>query len=318
MTAMPLTVLRIDPEFRTLIRPLMRSEYLQLEKNLMADGCRDPITVWGEIIVDGHNRYEICRKHGIPFSIIQKEFGCREDVIAWICANQLGRRNITEETRKFLIGTQYESEKKALKMRLEKAAQGLCEPPEMPDQPSKERNQRHRTADRIANENHISHTTVQKYGVYSKALETIGKKVPAFLPKVLSGQYKISHKNLVDLSKMDTEQLKRAIHRIEKVQDEFIPFCQTRKEIQSVTEKAIEGRRPRPSVKDMPAFDPDAEITGLALTVPSWASSINRILTKTDIEIVSKAARGNLCSELTKLQTQIRLMLTALGEGDTE
>ncbi len=101
----------IDEGFKNLIRPLYRQEYLQLEANLLADGCRTPISVWDGVIVDGHNRYEICTRHGIPFEIEEMSFECREAAIAWICANQLGRRNLTEETRKFLIGMQYENEK---------------------------------------------------------------------------------------------------------------------------------------------------------------------------------------------------------------
>ena len=49
--------LQIDPHFKNLIRPLQRKEYLQLEQNILADGCRDPLIVWNGVIVDGHNRY---------------------------------------------------------------------------------------------------------------------------------------------------------------------------------------------------------------------------------------------------------------------
>lgn len=101
----------IDPQFKNLIPPLQRTEYLQLEENLLADGCRDPLVVWRGTLVDGHNRYEICMRHRIPFSVTEVDFYCREEAIAWICANQLGRRNLSEGTRKYLIGKQYDSEK---------------------------------------------------------------------------------------------------------------------------------------------------------------------------------------------------------------
>lgn len=104
---MTLRRLKIDPEFKQLIRPLRRREFAQLEANLLADGCREPLVVWNDFIIDGHNRYEICMRHSIPFDTKEMEFECREAAIAWICANQLGRRNITEETRKYLIGMQY-------------------------------------------------------------------------------------------------------------------------------------------------------------------------------------------------------------------
>ena len=108
-------VLEVDPEFKALIRPLRKDEYLQLEVNLSIDGCRDPIITWNNIIIDGHNRYEICNRLHIPYAVREMPFENRERAIVWICSNQLGRRNITEETRRYLIGKQYELEKVARK-----------------------------------------------------------------------------------------------------------------------------------------------------------------------------------------------------------
>ena len=50
--------LTVDCEFRDLIRPLLKDEYRHLEAALLADGCREPITVWKGIIVDGHENCE--------------------------------------------------------------------------------------------------------------------------------------------------------------------------------------------------------------------------------------------------------------------
>ena len=107
--------LQIDEEFKTLIRPLKKDEYFQLEINLTIDGCRESIIVWNGIIVDGHNRYEICNRLRIPYAVQEMRFENREEAIIWICANQLGRRNLTEENRRYLIGKQYELEKIARK-----------------------------------------------------------------------------------------------------------------------------------------------------------------------------------------------------------
>ena len=62
--------LKIKQEFKDLIRPLTKKEYLQLEENLLRDGCLDPVITWDGYIIDGHNRYEICWKHEIPFDIV--------------------------------------------------------------------------------------------------------------------------------------------------------------------------------------------------------------------------------------------------------
>lgn len=89
----------IDPEFKSIIPPLSDSERRQLEDNLRADGCREPLSLWGNIIVDGHNRYEICTGLGISFSTISMDFASREDAILWMLRNQLGRRNLTDFQR---------------------------------------------------------------------------------------------------------------------------------------------------------------------------------------------------------------------------
>lgn len=86
--------LTIDPEFKDLIPPLTAEEYNTLEQSIMAEGCRDAIVLWNNVIVDGHNRYAICKKHGIPFNAVQKEFPSRNDAIIWIVKNQLARRNL--------------------------------------------------------------------------------------------------------------------------------------------------------------------------------------------------------------------------------
>ncbi len=104
--------LQIDEHFKQLIPPLTLNERKQLEENIVKDGCREPLCVWGNIIIDGHNRYEICTRLKISFHIQQMDFNNRDEIIAWICTNQLGRRNISEETRRYLIGKRYETEKR--------------------------------------------------------------------------------------------------------------------------------------------------------------------------------------------------------------
>jgi hypothetical protein len=91
--------LQIDPEFRDLIPPLTADERGGLVESLLADGCRDPIVVWGETIVDGHNRYEICTSRGIPFTTVEKSFSARDEAMLWILRNQLSRRNVSDITR---------------------------------------------------------------------------------------------------------------------------------------------------------------------------------------------------------------------------
>ena len=110
--------LKIDPEFQSQIPPLTDDEYNQLEENILKEGkLISPLIVWGNTLVDGHNRYEIVQEHPeISFSTMPLPFESREEVLAWICKNQLGRRNLSPEQKRYLLGKQYESEKKAEKI----------------------------------------------------------------------------------------------------------------------------------------------------------------------------------------------------------
>ena len=95
--------LTVDPEFRDLIPPLNEEELKLLEESLAADGCESPLIVWNGVIVDGHNRYAICRKHEIPFSIQEKDFSSRDEAMLWMLRNQLGRRNLNNYQRVELV-----------------------------------------------------------------------------------------------------------------------------------------------------------------------------------------------------------------------
>lgn len=318
---MATVVLKIDEDFKTLIRPLSQDEYLQLEANLLLDGCREPIITWNGVIVDGHNRYEICKKHNIPFAVQPKEFGCREEAIIWICSNQLGRRNISDETRKYLIGKRYQSEK-VIGIRNTTGNNQYTDGADdtMPN------DDRFRTATKLADEYHLSQVTVQKYGTYSRALDTIGAIEPSLIPRILSGSIKISHENVVALSKLNEDEIKTFGEKMKEKNQPFTRFSGAREDIPN------RFRRPSPvvhtppssevnglpenSVKTMPKYDPDSEITGLTLTIPSWVSSIDRAKTKADFSSTSKPAKTKLVGALKDLLGIIMELLTKIEEEE--
>ena len=170
----------------------------------------------------------------------------------------------------------------------------------------------HKTAQRIAEENHISWNTVQKYAIYTRALEAIGQKVPDLVPKILSGRYKISHKNIVELSMLTPAQIQKVVARIESDEQPFVRYKRTRQEIQESTGEPASPAAP--SIKDMPQFDPDAEVNSLALTVPSWSSLIEKTRAKANLNNVTEKAKGQLSEALFDLLDHIDQMLDAMKE----
>ena len=95
--------IKIDAEFKELIPPLSSEEYAVLEDNIIVRGCRDALVLWGNILIDGHNRLGICQKHAITFDVKLEEFADRDEATLWIIENQLGRRNINAFVRGELV-----------------------------------------------------------------------------------------------------------------------------------------------------------------------------------------------------------------------
>ena len=89
---------KIKVEFEKLIPPLSSYEFDLLEKNILADGCREPLVVWNGILLDGHHRFSICLKHGIPFKTMppREEIKNNLDARIWIIENQFGRRDLPD------------------------------------------------------------------------------------------------------------------------------------------------------------------------------------------------------------------------------
>jgi hypothetical protein len=90
----------IQEDLKSYIDPLTADEHAALERSLLAEGCRDALVLWGDILVDGHNRYGLCQKHGLPFETVQNtRFKSIEDVHLWMIDQHLGRRSVSDFQR---------------------------------------------------------------------------------------------------------------------------------------------------------------------------------------------------------------------------
>ena len=90
----------VNEALKAYIDPLTPDEHEALERSLLAEGCRDALVLWGEVLVDGHNRYGICQKHGLPFQTVQNpRFQSIEDVQLWMIEQHLGRRSLSDFQR---------------------------------------------------------------------------------------------------------------------------------------------------------------------------------------------------------------------------
>ena len=189
--------LKIDPEFQSQIPPLTDDEFKQLEENILKEGkLISPLIVWNNTLVDGHNRYAILQKHPeIYFSTMPLPFESREEVLAWICKNQLGRRNLTPEQKKFLIGKQYSVEHRKpggngnnqYTVTVEEPVQEeLCQIDTIPPTSAEAS-----TRKQIAERNNVSESYVVRSERFMRGVQIMDQMIPGMQEKILSGQFKV-------------------------------------------------------------------------------------------------------------------------------
>ena len=237
--------LTIDPEFASKIPPLREEEMKQLEENILADGVViNPLIVWNDVIVDGHNRYHILQKHPeIQFTTYEKQFPDRYAAIAWICKNQLGRRNLTPQQFKYLIGQQYEAEKvshggdrKSDQQKSSVQNEHLIE--------------REKTSQRIANENNVSASFVRRSECFAKGVDAAEEVAPGIKQEILTGSIKPTEKAVAAIAKAPPEERPTLVQQLrqdkgtEKLEEKPKPkrsAAETLQAIQDISDNMLQS-----------------------------------------------------------------------------
>jgi len=160
---------QIDPEFAALLYPLEGRDRELLEESILREGCRDPLTVWDGILLDGHNRLKICKKHGIGYRVTTIELPDRIAAMDWIDANQLGRRNVSPEQAQVIRGRLYNRRKKQATgfddRKSSKTSVDQIDP-------------RETTAQQVARETGVSEATVKRDGQFVEAVDKLREALP--------------------------------------------------------------------------------------------------------------------------------------------
>lgn len=206
--------LKIDPEFRDKIPQMTDEEFQQLEQNIVKAGrVLVPLVVWGDIIVDGHNRYKIIQKHpDVKWETQSIEFSDRYDAIVWICKNQLGRRNLTEEQKSYLRGKQYEAEKMAQggtgsnQYTAEQSGQNV--------QSASRRETKDGTAGRIGKQYGVNGRTIRRDADFAKGVDLAEEDEPGIRNKILSGETQVSKTVVASFPAMPKEERKAILSDI--------------------------------------------------------------------------------------------------------
>lgn len=216
--------LRLDPEFSVLCDPLRRDEREQLEENVLREGVRDPLVAWsrGGVLLDGHNRAAICQKHGLKCAVEFIDLKSRDEAFEWICLNQIGRRNCTPVQSAYLRGqAQLRAQKKrpgrkiigierksyAESHEAAEAAEEEALSASAPAPASTPAAHEAKTSHDLAQRFGVSHSTVEKDAVYAKSVDRLAESDPDLRRKILSGEVRISRRDVPLLADLSDEQI---------------------------------------------------------------------------------------------------------------
>ena len=204
------TEIIIDEELKNLLPVLPKKTYDALEESLLEHGCIHPLVLWGNILIDGHNRFELASKHSIPFTFITKEFVSRDDVIIWIITTQIARRNLNGPQLSYYRGLHYKMEKRII-TNINGNNQYNVVGDQNDHQPRGEK-----TAQRLAKQYNVSEPTIRRDEKFADAVNAIGESSPEAKRNILSGQACITRKQLRELMIGDEEHLVETAKKIEE------------------------------------------------------------------------------------------------------
>ena len=274
---MKLSQLKIDPEFQSKIPPLQFEEEQQLEQNIIAEGrLLNPIITWNGYILDGHTRYRILKKHGfIKFEVEEIQLANKYEALAWICKNQLGRRNLSPERKKFLLGKEYESTKLAVgaplgsKHGIRKCGQN--------DHIFTES----RTCQRIASEHGVGEKTVRRAEKYSQGIDAAEEAVPGAQEEILTGRIKATDAQIAALPAIPKEERPAILDELRKEKGKRNENLLSRLKPERPPPKSAPPKPPEPPQNEEPAAPepvtpspPEEEIEPASNGPPSFLQKI--------------------------------------------
>ena len=200
--------LTINPRFESVIPPMTTAELVLLEDNILADGrVLMPIVVWNGTIIDGHKRFKIVGKHPeIKYSITELFFDDEFEAIAWICKNQLGRRNLPEEYKKYLIGKRYAAEKKIAEFH---GNQYTLSGESGMGQNDPHQKKKHGTRTKVAEETNTSESYVKRADLYARGVDAADTLFPGMKDEILSGAISTTAEEVMSMAKMTPEEIKK-------------------------------------------------------------------------------------------------------------
>jgi DNA modification methylase len=239
--------------FERFLPRLTEEELERLEGSMVEEGCREPIIVWEEenSIVDGHNRYRLCKKHDLDFEVIYKSFSDETAVLEWMAINQLGRRNLSAEWYAYMMAGGWKTAREEVKKlkearKADVASVGLFQGQKVV--PADANLKLGDVDKKIAQDNNVSTITLRNHAKYREAVDTIKDTLGEdYREKLLDKDINLSRSDIIEIGDMTPEKIKTVVDKVEK--GEAKNLREAKRQIQKEIAASIEEVQPtEPSI----------------------------------------------------------------------
>lgn len=304
-----------DETFRSLNIPISPASRKEMERKIRKGEPVEPIISWKGYIVSGYEQDDLYLKYHRSVSTKEMFFPRKSDAIAWLCHQQLKRADLVWTAKAWLISRLYEALREVANRQVarEEFQYRQLSPSSHIHEPFGPPKENTLILRQLGTEYNYHRETIRRYVHFGRQLDELEGMVPGIRVRILTGELDVLIKHMPALIKMPVEDLKKmAENRKCKAllpPSEFIVKEEVRKDLRQKTDVHVE-----PGIKQMPEYDPDAELNGLRYTIPAWKKAILRTTTRTDFSRITDAGKKSLRLALSDLITEAEC-LNSMLEG---
>lgn len=297
-------MLKIDPEFKNKIPPLTEAEFQQLKENILADGeVYEPIVVWNGTIIDGHNRWRVINEHpSIPYRVKNMDFADKWAAFDWMYKKQLGRRNLTDEQKTYLLGKLYEARKKVVggdgtnQYNKEECAQS---------------GHKARTAEVIAVEVGVGRETVKRAEKFSKGVDALKEVSEEAAEKIMSGNSGVAKSDVSEIVNMNADEKKQFAEDVVSGDvKKRRGWTKADRESRALTERIVAEMK---DTEHLPVFTIDALVECMEIDAENYISSLrNRLVERSELltpenkKILATMIETKIINEIQKIKELVK------------
>ncbi len=295
--------IEINPLLSRLVQPPSNKELEEILNEYSTASNKPIIHTWRRTHLNDQYLHKLCLDKSIPYYVSELFFENEKQAALYICSCQLKRKSLTHEYKKYIIGQEFGY-----------LTQNTDE--------STISDSKYTIANSLGHELYMSAGTIIKYHSFSDAINVIFEQNPEFAEKILIGKHKLSHENLLELSRLMPEEIKAVSNIIMQDNPGHITLSYIRNEAKwsHIQPRASQSRKEKrdlkisknAAIRQMPEYDPDSEVNSLCMTIDFWNSSIERVYNSSNFIKITDKARLLLMKKLSLLEHTINVIQESL------